>query len=76
LAQGRDLGLVVLTEGDPQLRNDYSVILVNPQRHPHVRQEAARRFAEFLLAPAARSLIAKFGVDKFGQPLFFVAIQP
>jgi tungstate transport system substrate-binding protein len=72
LAQRQGLSLVALSEGDPLLRNQYSVIVVNPAKHPHVHEQAARQFAQFLLAPETRKVIAEFGTDRFGQPLFFV----
>jgi tungstate transport system substrate-binding protein len=71
LAQRKGLGLAVLCEGDPLLVNQYSVILVSPEKHPHVLREAARKFADFLLAPQTQRAIANFGKDRFGQPLFF-----
>jgi tungstate transport system substrate-binding protein len=76
LAQRRGLDLALLVEGDPLLVNPYSVILVNPAKHAHVRQEAARRFADFLLAAETQKVIADFGKDRFGQPLFFAGAAP
>jgi tungstate transport system substrate-binding protein len=70
LALGDGLGLAVLSEGDPLLVNPYSVILVNPAKHPHVRHELARRFADFLATEEARAIIAGFGKERFGRPLF------
>jgi tungstate transport system substrate-binding protein len=71
LAQRSGLDLDILYEGDPLLKNQYSVILVNPEKHPHVRSAAAQRFADFLLAPATQRVIAEFGRDRYGQSLFF-----
>jgi tungstate transport system substrate-binding protein len=71
LAQRKGLDLAVLSEGDALLVNTYSVILVNPEKHPHVRRDAAGRFAEFLLSPEGRQTIADFGKDRYGEPLFF-----
>ncbi|NOX52855.1 MAG: solute-binding protein [Planctomycetes bacterium] len=71
LAQRDGLSLSVLLEGDPLLRNPYSVMLVNPDKHPHVKVAAARRFAEFLVAEETQKVIGQFGIDRFGQPLFF-----
>jgi tungstate transport system substrate-binding protein len=71
LALRGGLELAVLGEGDPLLVNQYSVILVNPRKHPHVRSEAAQRFADFLLSAEARRLVAEFGKDRYGEPLFF-----
>ncbi len=36
-----------------------------------VNYEGAISFADFMVAKATQDLIGKFGVDKFGQPLFF-----
>lgn len=70
LAQQRHLDLVVLCEGDPLLRNPYHVLLVSPQKHPHIRYDAARRFADFLLAPETQKIIGQFGAEQHGRPLF------
>lgn len=70
LAVGRELRLRVLFRGDPSLRNVYSVICVDPRRHPGVNAAGARRFSEFLRQQPVRQVIAAFGKDRFGQPLF------
>jgi tungstate transport system substrate-binding protein len=71
LAQRKGLDLLILSEGDPLLRNPYSVITVNPQMHAHVRKGAARKFVEFLMSPEVQKTIGEFGKDRHGQPLFF-----
>ena len=71
LAQRDRLDLTILSQGDPLLRNPYSVIVVSSAKHPGLNQQAARRFLEFLLSPKVQKLIGKFGVERFGQPLFF-----
>ncbi|RMF97360.1 MAG: tungsten ABC transporter substrate-binding protein [Planctomycetota bacterium] len=71
LAQRDGLHLVILAEGDASLRNPYSVITIDAGKHPGVHEEEARRFAEFLVSPQTQRAIAEFGVDRFGQPLFF-----
>jgi tungstate transport system substrate-binding protein len=73
LALREGLDLAVVSEGDPLLKNPYSVIVVSAAKHPHVRRQAAERFADFLGSPEARRIIADFGKDRFGQPLFFVS---
>jgi tungstate transport system substrate-binding protein len=72
LAQRDKLDLAILSEGDPLLMNPYSVILVNPEKHPNIRREEAQKFADFLLAPETQRLIADFGKDRYGEPLFHV----
>jgi tungstate transport system substrate-binding protein len=71
LALQKDVELEILSEHDPLLQNNYSVILVNSRKHPHIRAAAARRFADFLTDPVTKARIADFGVEEFGQPLFF-----
>ncbi len=61
--------LRVLVEGDSRLRNQYSVILVNPARHPHVKAAQAQAFIDWLIGPEAQRLIAAYVID--GQQLFF-----
>jgi len=72
LSQQKSLDLKIAYEGDPSLKNHYSVIIVSPQKNPKVRRDAARKFAEFLLSPEGRKIITEYGVSKFGQQLFFL----
>lgn len=62
-------GLAIVLEGDPRLRNPYGVIVVNPEKHPHVKKEAAQRFVDWLLSEEGQGAIAAFRID--GQQLFF-----
>jgi len=61
--------LRVLVEGDPRLYNQYGVILVNPDRHPHVKVEQARAFIDWLLSGQGQSTIAAYRVQ--GRQAFF-----
>jgi tungstate transport system substrate-binding protein len=47
------------------------VIRVNPARLPKVNADGARCFADWLVAEEAQWLIQAFGVDRYGEPLFF-----
>ena len=71
LATRDDLALEPLVEGDKALLNVYHVITVNPEKCPKVNQEGANAFASYLVSPETQAAIAAFGVDKFGQPLFY-----
>jgi tungstate transport system substrate-binding protein len=71
LANKANLSLAILVEGDPALLNVYHVITVNPAKWPKSNYDGAIAFAKFITAPATQEIIRKFGVDKFGQPLFF-----
>lgn len=61
-------GLGVVFEGDPNLHNAYSIIRVNPDRHPHVAAAAAITFVDWITGPAGQSAIASF--QREGRPLF------
>jgi tungstate transport system substrate-binding protein len=76
LAQRDGLDLEILVAGDSLLRNQYAVILVNPQKHRHVAHEAAQDFARFLLAPETQAAIAEFGVEKYGTRLYIPELGP
>jgi tungstate transport system substrate-binding protein len=69
LSQRRRGELAVLVEGDERLRNHYSVILVNPERHPHVQAQAGMRFIDWLVSPAGQAAIAAYRIQ--GEALFW-----
>ena len=66
--------LRVLLEGDPSLFNPYGVMVVDRERHPHVRHEAAQRFVDWLLSPAGQRAIAAFRIG--GEQAFFPNASP
>jgi tungstate transport system substrate-binding protein len=70
LAQKGNVSLAILYQGDAMLRNVYSVIVVNPKKHPGANAVMAGRFANFLFSPQARRLIGSFGKGKYGERLF------
>lgn len=71
LANKDNLTLDILVEGDPALLNVYHVITVNPEKWPKSNYDGAMAFAEFMTDAATQEVIGQFGVEKFGQPLFF-----
>ncbi len=68
--------LDVLCQGDPKLLNFYHVITVNPEKFPQVNAAGAEAFARFLVSPEAQQIIARFGADRYGEPLFRPAVEP
>jgi tungstate transport system substrate-binding protein len=71
LATRQNLELDILLEGDPPLLNPYHVMTVNPDKWPNVNHEGALAFYKFMISPEIQKVIAEFGVEKYGQPLFF-----
>lgn len=67
--------LRILVEGDARLFNQYGVMLVSPQRHPHVKAADGQRFIDWILSPTGQQAIAGHRIN--GEPLFFPnAAQP
>jgi tungstate transport system substrate-binding protein len=65
LALRDTLDLIVISEGDPLLKNPYHVLIVNPGKHPKVNLMGARQFVEFLTSRSTQNMISKFGIDKY-----------
>ncbi len=59
----------ILIEGDARLFNQYGVMLVNPQRHPHVKAADGQPFIDWLVSAAGQAAIAGFRIN--GEQLFF-----
>jgi len=61
--------LTIVVEGDRRMFNPYGVILVNPAKHPHVKQAEGRAFMDWLVSPEGQAAIASYNVG--GEQLFF-----
>jgi tungstate transport system substrate-binding protein len=71
LAYRQRTGLEPLSRPDPELRNVYSVLRVNPERFEKPGSpESARLFEAFLLDADVQQRIGRYGVARFGRPLF------
>ena len=62
-----DLGILV--EGDKRLFNQYGVMLVNPAKHPQVKQAEGQKFIDWVTSPAGQKVIAEYKIG--GEQLFF-----
>jgi tungstate transport system substrate-binding protein len=72
LALKERIHLVVLTEKDEALINRISLIPVSPKRFPRLSNEEAMAFVKWLTDPdKGQKIVADFGRDKYGSPLFF-----
>jgi len=71
LANKTNLKLEILVEGDNSLLNVYHVITVNPAKWPNTNSGGALAFARWITSPDVQKIIATFGAEQYGQPLFF-----
>ncbi len=65
---GNKGNLVVLFQGDPALFNQYAYLPVNPEKHPHVRNDLAMQLEDWLVSEKAKSLIDGYMIS--GEKLF------
>jgi tungstate transport system substrate-binding protein len=68
LAFQNKVGLRVVVEGLPPLFNPYGVILVNKEKHAHVKAKEGQRLIDWLLSKEGQNAIGEFTIN--GQKLF------
>ena len=61
--------LAIAVQGDPRLFNQYGVILVNPQKHSHVKADLGQAFIDWITNPEGQAAIAHYKIN--GEQLFF-----
>ena len=66
--------LEIVVEGDQRLFNQYGVMLVNPAKHAHVKEEAGRKFVDWVISPEGQKAIAAYKIG--GEQLFFPNAKP
>ena len=71
LAFKKRVQLVPLVERDRILLNIYSVLEPNPAKFPRLNAAGGKAFADFMVSKEIQEIIRTYGVDKFGEPLFF-----
>ena len=71
LANKDNLKLDIVLEGEAALLNIYHVMQANPEKFERVNAEGAEAFVDFMVDKDTQNVIGEFGVEKFGQPLFF-----
>jgi len=59
----------IVVQGDPNLFNQYGVMLVNPKKYPKVKVKEGQAFIDWLLSPEGQGTIASFKIN--GQQQFF-----
>jgi tungstate transport system substrate-binding protein len=68
-----NLTIMPLIEGGDELLNVYVAMAVNPAKHPGVNCEMANEFINYLVSDEGQEIIATFGEEQYGRPLFFPA---
>jgi tungstate transport system substrate-binding protein len=76
LSQRAHLGLDILAEDRPPLRNVYHLIVTQPANGKRVNVHGAEALARFLLSPGSIARLREFGSREFGRPLFTPDPEP
>jgi tungstate transport system substrate-binding protein len=71
LTMKKEIRLHVLVEKDPELLNYIAVIRMNPAKFPKANAAGAKAFVDWLASDEAQRLIKGFGVETYGESLFF-----
>jgi tungstate transport system substrate-binding protein len=66
--------LEIVVEGDRRLFNQYGIILVNPAKHAHIKQDLGQRFIDWVVSAEGQSAIKAYTIQ--GQQLFFPNAAP
>jgi tungstate transport system substrate-binding protein len=61
--------LDIAVQGDQRLFNQYGVILVNPEKHKHVKKELGQAFIDWIVSPDGQKGIADYKINN--EQLFF-----
>jgi tungstate transport system substrate-binding protein len=61
--------LEISIEGDKRLFNQYGIILVNPEKHAHVKKELGQAFIDWVMSKDGQAAIASHKIN--GEQLFF-----
>ncbi len=56
---------------DKILLNPYGVLAVSPDKYPQTNYELAMKFVKWICSVDTQKMIAGFGANRFGQPLFY-----
>ncbi len=64
--------LEIIIEESEDLKNTYSVIECNPEKLDDINTEGAKAFIEWITSDEASELIAKYGVEDYGEALFML----
>lgn len=72
LSHDKKNALEILLEESPDLKNVYSVIAVNPEKWTDTNLAGVNTLVDWLQSEKAKEMIRGYGVEEYGQPLFFL----
>ena len=64
--------LVILVSESDDMKNTYSMIAISPEAWPDTNIDGANAFIAWMTSEEAAELIANYGVDEYGEQLFYL----
>ena len=64
--------LVILLAESDDMKNTYSMIAINPEKWPDTNIDGANAFINWMLSDEASDLISKYGIEDYGEQLFYL----
>jgi tungstate transport system substrate-binding protein len=73
LHKAKTKGLKLLVKGPP---NEYEMCLVSTAKHPNLQynQDLAEKFFNFVISNEGQKIIAEFGVEQYGEPIYYPTV--
>lgn len=62
----------VMVAESEELKNTYSLIAINPEKWSSTNIDGANEFINWMLSDKAKKLIEDYGVDEYGENLFYI----
>lgn len=72
LSMKNELKSEILISESEDLKNTYSLIAVNPGKIDGLNVDGANALIEWMTGDEAKKLIAEYGQEEYGQPLFYL----
>jgi len=65
--------MVILLEKSDEMKNNYSIIAISPERWDNTNREGSDAFIEWMTSQKGLDMIDEFGVAEYGEQLFFIS---
>lgn len=75
LTMKENINLIIVSEKESILKNQYGVITVNPEKNKMINANGAKIFYNWIISKKSQELIGKYGIEKFGEPLFIPNVK-
>jgi tungstate transport system substrate-binding protein len=66
------LQLDILLQNAPDMKNVYTLMAVNKEKHPSINSDGANKFIKWMTSDKTLNLIKVYGEEKYGEALFTV----